>query len=67
MEASLCISRLTKAGGLAGGEVEAVLGDSRASSWGLAVCVRGRRGRDGGLGAGPAALILELQSVILRL
>lgn len=59
--------RLTQTGGLAGGEVEAVLGEPRPTSCGLAVCVRGRRGRDGGLGARPAALILQLQSVVLRL
>lgn len=58
---------LTQAGGLAGGEVEAVLGETRPARLSLAVCVMGGRGGDGGLRADPAALILHLQTVVLRL
>lgn len=60
---------LTQAAGLAAGEVQALRSRprSRPGSWALAMCVRGRRGGDGGLGATPAALVLKLQPVVLRL
>lgn len=58
---------LTQAGRLAGGEVEAVLRQSWSGPRSVALCVRGRRRRDGHLGAGPAALTLQLQTIVLRL
>lgn len=60
---------LTKAAGLAAGEVQALLGGSRARPrpWALAVRVRGWRGGDGGQGAAPTALVLLLQTVVLCL
>ena len=59
-------SFLTQAGGLAGGEVEAVLRQARPGAWVLGGVVRG--GGDGDLGAGPAAAVaVQLQTVVLRL
>lgn len=70
---SLIVARpLTQAAGLAAGEVQALLAGSRPrprsrpGSRTLALRVRGRRGDDGGLGAAPAALVLQLQPVVLR-
>lgn len=60
---------LTQAAGLAAGEVEALLGWPRPRTGPRpgSVGVRGRRGGDGGLGAAPATLVLQLQPVVLRL
>ena len=59
-------SLLTEAGGLAGGEVEAVLRQARPGAWVLGAVVGG--GGDGHLGAGAAAAVaVQLQTVVLRL
>lgn len=63
----LDLLRLTQTGRLAGGKVEAVLWQAGTGSWGLALCVRRRRGWNGRLGSCPAPLAVQLQTIILRL